>query len=177
MDWHKFFIYNAETGDLIWKERPVSMFSSPAYANAWNAKCAGNVAGHSEANGGRVNVSFNGKKKRAHCIIWEMHYGSIPKGMEIDHADGLQGNNRLKNLRIATASQNQRNSKKPMNVHRVRGVVFNGFSWMGYIRVNNKRKYLGKFPTKGLAAVAVAKAELMHGGRFALSCRKIVSTQ
>lgn len=58
-----------------------------------------------------IDVYYKGKMSSAHRIIWEMHYGEIPKGMVIDHKDGNGSNNRLENLRLATRAQNAQNRK------------------------------------------------------------------
>lgn len=47
--------------------------------------------------------------KRVHRIIWEILYGPIPEGMEIDHIDRNSLNNHPDNLRLVTKSVNMRN--------------------------------------------------------------------
>lgn len=44
-------------------------------------------------------------------IIWELHNGSIPSGMVIDHLDGNPFNNNLSNLQCKTSAENSRNTK------------------------------------------------------------------
>jgi len=64
---------------------------------------------------GYVRVRKDGKEYRAHRLIWEMHYGSIPTGILIDHIDGDTLNNRIENLRLATRQQNNANAKGGKN--------------------------------------------------------------
>jgi hypothetical protein len=51
----------------------------------------------------------------AHRIVWEMHYGQIPTGHQIDHIDGDKLNNKVENLRLVTPSVNSRNKAKRQN--------------------------------------------------------------
>ncbi len=51
-----------------------------------------------------------GKTKYIHHVVWEMHNGPIPEGMEVDHIDRDRTNNLLENLRLGTGSQNMGNS-------------------------------------------------------------------
>lgn len=51
------------------------------------------------------------KPRREHRLIWEEAYGPIPKGMQIDHINGVRTDNRLENLRLATNQQNSSNRK------------------------------------------------------------------
>ena len=39
-----------------------------------------------------------GKQRFEHCVVWEKHYGPIPKGMQIHHKDGNKQNNNIDNL-------------------------------------------------------------------------------
>lgn len=87
-------------GSLIWKQRPESHFSSVAQAKTWNARYAGKSAG-CYSNGYRV-VSVNKKLQLAHRVIWIMHFGSIPAGMEVDHINHVKSDNRITNLRLVT---------------------------------------------------------------------------
>lgn len=79
---------------------------------------AGNVAGCTvtKKDGRRVcHVMFSRKLYFAHRIIWELHNGAIPDGMEIDHINGDSTDNRIENLRLATREVNTRNRKKFRN--------------------------------------------------------------
>ncbi|EPU3949756.1 HNH endonuclease [Klebsiella michiganensis] len=73
---------------------------------------AGQAVGFSLNRDGYLRVGLNYKRYLLHRIIWELHNGPIPDGMEIDHIDGEKTNNRLSNLRLATHQQNLHNTKK-----------------------------------------------------------------
>ena len=42
----------------------------------------------------------------AHRLLWEAHVAPIPSGMQINHKNGIKGDNRLENLEVVTPSQN-----------------------------------------------------------------------
>lgn len=55
-----------------------------------------------------------GKQKTIylHCYIWNLKFGDIPKGLDVEHKDQDKLNCRISNLRLATRSQNSRNKSK-----------------------------------------------------------------
>ncbi|UJH95802.1 HNH endonuclease [Pantoea phage Nifs112] len=60
---------------------------------------------------GHWKVDINGVERKAHVVIWELHYGPVPIGYVVDHVDNDASNNDILNLRLATKSQNAMNSK------------------------------------------------------------------
>jgi hypothetical protein len=56
-------------------------------------------------------LKFDGRYYRLGRQIYIYHYGTIPKGMFIDHIDGNRHNNHIENLRLAHPDQNQWNRK------------------------------------------------------------------
>ena len=62
---------------------------------------------------GYCYVCFNGRRVAYHAIVWILSTGKdIPQGMEIDHINGNEIDNRIENLRIVTRRENQQNRKK-----------------------------------------------------------------
>ena len=50
------------------------------------------------------------KYRLAHIMVWEAFYGSIPKGVEMNHKNGDRNDPSLENLELVTRSQNIRHS-------------------------------------------------------------------
>ena len=101
------------------------------------------------------------KRKYAHRIIWEMHFGEIPKGMVIDHINGDTLDNRLKNLRMVTTQQNTHNR---VGSNYDRGVTWNknAKKWAASITINYKKHHLGYFVNKNDAIEARKEAEMRY---------------
>ena len=57
---------------------------------------------------GYAIVSFNGKNRYVHNLVWEAFVGKIPDDMEIDHIDCNKLNNSLYNLELVTHQENMR---------------------------------------------------------------------
>jgi hypothetical protein len=104
------FSCNAKLGKLYWKVRP----SANSYVHA------GDEAGHLEQYHGYIRVSISDRRYRVHRILWILYTGKpIPDGMFIDHINGNRGDNRRKNLRIATARSNQQNRCDQREFHNI----------------------------------------------------------
>lgn len=59
---------------------------------------------------GYLSVYINCEPKSLSHVIWETIYGEkIPEGMEIDHIDGNNQNNRIENLRCVSHKENMNN--------------------------------------------------------------------
>lgn len=79
-----------------------------------------------------------------------MTYGEdLPDDMEIDHVDRCRANNKIRNLRAATRSQNQRNKGiDKTNTSGTKGVYKVGNDWIAYIWMNRTTKVIGRFGSK-----------------------------
>ena len=172
MEWSNVFSYDHSTGNLTWMPRTGG---TPVDAR-FNTKTSGRVAGSPCYHGPERNkkprgiaIGYRGQDLYAHRIVWEMHHGPIPEGLVIDHINGNPLDNRLSNLRLATKTQNYHNQGLGMkNRSGIKGVHFDKArgKWRAEIRFYNKVVGLGRFDTKGMAAVARAKAALRYHGEF-----------
>lgn len=125
---------------------------------------AGDAVGRGSTKNGYRCTSLNGKQYYQHRLIWLYVHGGWPVGA-VDHINGNRSDNRIENLRIATPSQNQHNRKKTKNKRGMTGAykMSRGPSWYSTIMVENKKHYLGVFPTEEDAASAYAQAkERLH---------------
>jgi hypothetical protein len=58
----------------------------------------------------RVKLGSDIDTELGHRIVWKVFVGPIPKGLEINHVDGVHGRDRLSNLELGTSSYNKRHS-------------------------------------------------------------------
>lgn len=100
----------------------------------------GTIAGCKQKNG-YIVVRVDKILYYAHRIIWEMHFGKIPEGMEVDHINHIRHDNRIENLRLVTHRDNCRNqSKRKTNTSGFSGVWFS----------KEKQKFVGEVLNKKL---------------------------
>lgn len=139
--------YNPETGVFV------------AKVSAGRRK-AGDVLGYVRVDGYRM-IRWEGRWRYAHSLAWFYMTGEWPPN-EVDHINGLRDDNRFKNLRLATRSQNMMNTRK-------RGVCFHTRQrkWVADIRADGKRTHIGSFDTEREAIAAYQAACLEMHGEFA----------
>lgn len=137
--------YDSVTGTFTWKTS--------------RQKCEkGSVAGTLHALGYR-HIKIDGVRYLEHQLAWYYIHGKLPEG-EIDHINGIRNDNRIVNLRDVSKSENQRNSGiRKDNTTGVTGVTRDGSRWKAQIRINGKKKNLGRFNTFEEAKSARLNAE------------------
>ena len=94
---------------------------------------------------------------------------NCPKGMVVDHInhDGLD--NRKKNLRICSHSENNRYCRKSYVGNLYKGVSLLRGRWQVNIRANNRSIYLGIYDSQEDAARVYDEAALKYHGEFAMT--------
>lgn len=128
---------------------------------------AGSVIGYTDSKGYKKTTIYK-QNFSVHQLIWMYHYGSIPR--QIDHEDTNPSNNRIENLRAATQSENQQNTKlRSNNTSGFKGVGFHKVTakYAAYIRLNGKSSHIGLFSCPKEAALAYNKAAKELFGEFA----------
>lgn len=170
------FDYNQATGDLVWKIRPLHHFKTKRSANRVNSTYAGKKAGAMDAD--YVRISLDGSSVYAHRIIWAMHFGPPPLNMDIDHENTIKSDNRLRNLRLATRSQNKGNyGCNSNNKCGLRGVskTHKGNKWVAVIGGGKSKRKIGSFLTPEEAHEAYRDASIDHFGEFSPYANKELS--
>ena len=95
---------------------------------------------------GYLRATFNNKHYTLHRIVWIIHNGAIPKGLDIDHINRVRDDNRIENIRLVTRSQNLHNTTaKGGNKGGCVGVNWNKINnyWQASICINYKIINLG----------------------------------
>lgn len=169
MKWHRYFKYNPKTGRLIWKQRPLSDFATERAWAAINSRFAGREAGCLSTDG-YVRICVGGKMYRAARIVFEMHRGQLGPDEFVDHIDMVTTNDRIKNLRKCSNSENLMNRGIPShNTSGLKGASYDKTRerWQSYITVARKRIPLGRYDTREEAHAAYCQAAKVHHGKFA----------
>jgi hypothetical protein len=138
-------IYDENSGIFYWKN-PTASWIKP-----------GDIAGGLESDGA-IRIKIDGKLYLAHRLAWFFFYGKWPDGC-LDHINRKRADNRIKNLRLATRSENGQNSNvRKDNRSGTTGVFFRPDTgkWRAVICVNQKKVNLGSFDSK-LSAIAARK--------------------
>ena len=135
------FFYDPGTGFLHWKIRP-SKYSRAMW---------GDQVGGKPDRYGYLAVQLSGARYKQHNLVWIMHNGDIPDGVTVDHVNWNKADNRLDNLRLATARQQAINK-------RVKGFTKQMHCtlrpWKSKHTVDGRDTYIGHFPTALQARLA-----------------------
>jgi hypothetical protein len=148
------FAYDAETGVVT---RLV----------ARGNRAAGSKVGTRNTHG-HLGVQVDGRHLGVHQVAWALHHGKWPN-LDIDHRNGAGNDNRIANLRLATDSQNLRNSRNYAKKSGLpRGVTRSRRGYVARITTNpgNGASYLGTFETPTAASAAYQAAAQQHFGEF-----------
>lgn len=148
-------LFDYKDGDLIWKEK--------IFPGHRSGQIAGSVNGS-----GYKHVRVNGKIVLQHRVVFLMYHGYLPK--YIDHRDNDRLNNKIGNLRAATARQNQANRKVGKNNKSgYTGVSFEKHlnKYVAGMQLNGKHVNLGRFDTAKEASDAYNKLAVNNFKEFA----------
>lgn len=132
----------------------------------WHAVCHGGLW-YAERSGPRHG------KTRDNPILMHRQILGLEQGdrKKVDHKEPSQSlDNRRKNLRIATTSQNAMNKRrKTTSKSKYKGIVWHKRDkrWQAQIVLNGKSIYLGGFPSPEAAHAAYQKAAMQYFGEFA----------
>lgn len=161
--------YNPTSGRFLWLERDVKWFVDERQCRSWNSRWAGKEAFPYADNHGYFGSSICGRRYKAHRVAWAVHYGEWPSD-HIDHINGDRSDNRIENLRLASAAENQWNrSKSDGKSSKYKGVSFDSWTgkWVVRIRVNGKSLNGGRFSNQKDAAMRYNELSKFYFGEFA----------
>lgn len=156
--------YDAETGCFFWKERQSNVSGNDR--GLWRA---GSEAGW-KTKKGYIVIEIDGVGFSAHRLAWYFVYGVMPT-KQVDHINLVKDDNRISNLRLATQSQNQHNTKaRRTNKLGVKGVYLKkmhpsgNLKYAAKITKDRQHYHLGYFDTieEAKEAHRIA-AEKLHG--------------
>jgi len=117
------------------------------------------------ADGYRIIGNVMGKNRKSSRLAWLYMTGYWPD-YDIDHINGDKADDRWRNLRAATVTQNIANSRiRKDNKSGLKGVHLRGGRWWAQIQCDGKKRHLGCFDTAEAASVAyLAEARVLFGG-------------
>lgn len=150
----KFLSYDPETGNFTWLR------------SRGKAK-AGSIAGCLNPKG-YIQIQFNNVQILAQNLAWYFTYSRPPSKL-IDHQNLIRHDNRICNLREATAAENQRNKGiQKNNTSGRKGVWYNKKSkrFVAQSYVGGKRVHLGVHRTIDAASDAYIKWVRENFGEF-----------
>lgn len=156
--------YDPETGELWFRDE------LPHMPLKMRVRYSGTIAGDTQSKRRCCHLTYNGVSYRlkGYRIAWALFHGQDPYPLEIDHIDGNPSNDRIANLRLATPSENRKNSivSKPTRTG-VRGVYPSKGGYMALIKHHKKKVYLGYFKNIEAADQAYKTAAAALHGPFA----------
>lgn len=145
--------YNPETGIFTWIKR-LSM-------NTKVMEVAGTIGSD-----GYTRIAISGRAYSAHRLAWLYVYDHFPK-TQIDHINLKKSDNSINNLRLASASNNQRNKglmKSNKSGYKNVSWCNRAKKWKVGLKVNGKSIHFGYFIDINDANIAAINARnLMHG--------------
>ncbi|WP_136685899.1 HNH endonuclease [Falsirhodobacter xinxiangensis] len=177
--------YEPDTGRMYWKARDASLFSDAgrngrfdsyrkANADKWNKRFAGSECFNISNGKGHLQGAVFGRKYMKHRVAWAWSYGEWPD-LYIDHINGDGHDNRLSNLRLASAVQSQMNTKSRVSsALGIKGVSFHRRNrrFIASICTEGKKIHLGYFDTAEEAGRAYNVAAERIQGDFSLSASR-----
>lgn len=136
--------------------------------NVFNSRYAGKRAFTAMCPRGYRRGKLLSQSEYAHRVAWCLYYGEWPMA-EIDHVNRCKSDNRICNLRSATASQNRCNRGAQSNSKTgVKGVspAKTAGKWLARIRIDGIQRHLGTFGSIEDAKREYQKAAISLHGSF-----------
>ena len=144
--------YDPMTGKFHWLVKPASR------------TYIGDRAGSLDSNGYRV-IKIAGQSYKAHRLAWFYVHGEWPM-LDLDFINRYTDDNRMKNLREATKSQNGGNSLARHDG--LKGAYWHKRErvWFSAIDIDGKQVFLGNYDTEREAHLAYCEVAKKKFGEF-----------
>lgn len=116
---------------------------------------------------GYRQLKILGKWFMEHRVIYEMHFGKIAEGLQIDHINRDRADNLLSNLRVVSSYDNVANSGMLCtNTSGLKGAHFSKVAnkWQAQIGDGKRRVHLGYYDTAEAAHEAYQEAYFAKHG-------------
>ena len=154
---------NDLTADYVRSILDYNPLTGEFWRKYWNQK---KPAGSGQSKGYR-RITIDYSQYYAHRLAWLITYGEWPTD-QLDHINGNKLDNRIENLRPATAGQNCQNvGRRRRNSTGFRGVLRFKGRFRGRFMADGKMIDVGYYDTAIETARAVNEAMLKHHGEFA----------
>jgi hypothetical protein len=127
----------------------------------------GAVAGSPDRHG-YICTRIDGRRYLAHRLAWLYVHGVTPPE-HIDHINQVKADNRLANLRLATTSENLKNTGVYVNnTSGFKGVSWDkqNQNWRATATLTGKQLHLGRFNTAEEASAAYNNFAKVNHGQF-----------
>lgn len=149
--------YDRETGIFVWRAREGE--------DLWNKQFAGKRAGTINNRGYR-RLKIKDKPITEHRLAWFYVYGIWPSD-QIDHINREKSDNRIRNLRVVTNSENMLNLPPRKLGPETLGVYYHrrDNAYIASLQVCGKPVKLGRFKTFEEARAARVAAEIKYFGQ------------
>jgi hypothetical protein len=154
----KLLIYERRTGRFIWRLRPVRCKQDATWNSAWSGKEAGSLKPS-----GYILICVDYQLYRAHRLAFLYVLGRFPIA-DVDHKNRIRSDNRWRNLREASRSQNLANGRHKKSDRGVRRLPCG--TWQARIAIKGNSQGLGTFRLKRDAIAAYKKAAKKRFGNF-----------
>ena len=170
--------YNPESGELWWKPRPLEYFedrggryTAERSKRIFDTSFAGTRALNCLNLNGYPRGNIFGRLMLAHRAAYMIMTGQpLTSAQQVDHINGIRSDNRWANLRLATNTQNQHNSRSAKgSSSSFVGVSWDRFAnkWCAYICPENRKVHLGYFESEIEAALARDRTASQMFGEYA----------
>lgn len=105
---------------------------------------------------------YKNKKLRIHKLVYEAFIGSIPKGYDVHHINGIKTDNRVENLCLLEKSRHSKMHRKDYQKE-VEQYTLDGKYIQTFKSADDAAKYLNKINSSHISAVCLGKRFSAYG--------------